>query len=107
MDELLAQVPPGDGSYLQYGMAGAVIVVVVLFLRFLSEERKSREDTNEACHTFQRETVGSLKECIEKNTSTHARTAGALDRHEVILARLERKIDRGANDATGPDGREA
>jgi hypothetical protein len=90
----------GDGTYLQYGMAGAVIIVVVLFLKFLSEERKARDAANEACHTFQRETVGGLKECIEKNTSTHARTAGALDRHETILARLERKIDVAADHDT-------
>jgi hypothetical protein len=90
----------GDGTYLQYGMAGAVIVVVVLFLRFLADERKGREESNEACHTFQRETVSSLKECIEKNTSTHARTAGALDRHETILARLEKKIDVAADHDT-------
>lgn len=96
---LIAQAGPSvvDGTYLQYGMAGAVIVVVVLFLRFLADERKAREDSNDACHTFQRETVGSLKECIEKNTSTHARTAGALDRHETILTRLERKIDVAAD----------
>lgn len=93
MDVLPVLGNVADGTYLQYGMAGAVIAVVVLFLRFLSEERKARDATNESCHIFQRETVSSLKECIEKNTETHARTANALDRHEVILARVERKLE--------------
>jgi hypothetical protein len=96
----LAQAPAGDVTYIQYGMAGAVIVVVVLFLRFLSEERKARDATTEAYHDLQRETsagfkecVDSFTECVDKNTATHARTAAALDRHESLLARVERKID--------------
>jgi hypothetical protein len=89
----MAQAEVGDGTYLQYGMAGAVIVVVVLFLRFLSEERKARDATTEAFQDLQRETSSSFKECVDKNTATHARTAAALDRHESLLARVERKID--------------
>lgn len=96
----LGQVPVTPDNFVQYGMAGAVIVVVVLFLRFLSEERKARDVTTQAFHDLQRETSASFKECVDsftecvdKNTATHARTAAALDRHESLLLRVERKVD--------------
>ena len=82
------------------GSAGAVIGVVILFLRFLGEERKNRDKWETARNKSQEQIAGGFREqqkqitqamqkCIEDNTKALADTHQAMGRVAEAIGRLE------------------
>lgn len=92
--------PVDSAHYPVYVMSFTMIVLVAGFLGYLlksnAAERESRKAIADVCHQQHRESLETVRGCVDKmtvsldkNTEAHVRTVDALDRNERVLAAIE------------------
>jgi len=87
----------------QSPMAAALLILVIIFMRFISKERDRNErietraqesitNMGQECHAFQREMVAKadashtkVSAALDRNTEAYARTSEVLDGVETLL----------------------
>lgn len=98
MIELIAQVELD--SWVNVANIAGSIIVVILFLKFLSQERvaRSKEETerlqtlkhiNDGCHTHSQQLTKQFAETIAKNNAQLSENTRVLGRAEKVLDEFE------------------